>query len=240
MWRDDRGALRPAVLLGRLRRLRENAELAKVPDVQYTHLNASLADGPIGSDGLQLRVLRSSRHVWQVGKNRSTSIGLAQLATGLPLAAHYICTCIYQVGKKLCNCATMYSSRVGEEKYVLVALEHANNATPVALGGYVVGSGRWEQAQSLLPHRCALSLTDQLLSRSTTCPTPHAHRSSACPTGGLTTRHACGSESTCRRSTRSLPSARSSSAVMRRTRSLSLSSLLSGSAPNAGARSIGC
>ena len=94
IWHDDRVALRPEVLLGRLRRLRENAELAKVPDVQYTHLNASLADGPIGSDGLQLRVLRSSRHVWQVGKNRPTSIGLAQLATGLPLAAHYICTCI--------------------------------------------------------------------------------------------------------------------------------------------------
>ena len=55
MWRDDRVALRPEVLLGRLRRLRENAELAKVPDVQYTHLNASLADGPIDSDGLQLR-----------------------------------------------------------------------------------------------------------------------------------------------------------------------------------------
>ena len=55
------------MLLGRLRRLRENAELAKVPDVQYTHLNASLADGPIGSNGLQLRVLRSSRHVWQAG-----------------------------------------------------------------------------------------------------------------------------------------------------------------------------
>ena len=73
MWRDDRVALRPEVLLGRLRRLRENAELAKVPDVQYTHLNASLADGPIDSDGLQLRVLRSSRHVWQVGKDRSTS-----------------------------------------------------------------------------------------------------------------------------------------------------------------------
>ena len=67
MWRDDRVALRPEVLLGRLRRLRENAELAKVPDVQYTHLNASLADGPIGSNGLQLRVLRSSRHVWQAG-----------------------------------------------------------------------------------------------------------------------------------------------------------------------------
>ena len=73
MWRDDRVALRPEVLLGRLRRLRENAELAKVPDVQYTHLNASLADGRIDSDGLQLRVLRSSRHVWQVGKDRSTS-----------------------------------------------------------------------------------------------------------------------------------------------------------------------
>ena len=42
MWRDDRVALRPEVLLGRLRRLRENAELAKVPDVQYTHLSASL------------------------------------------------------------------------------------------------------------------------------------------------------------------------------------------------------
>ena len=73
MWRDDRVALRPEVLLGRLRRLREISELAKVPDVQYTHLNASLADGPIDSDGLQLRVLRSSRHVWQVGKDRSTS-----------------------------------------------------------------------------------------------------------------------------------------------------------------------
>ena len=51
---------------------------------------------------------------------------------------------LYQVGKKLRNCATMYSSRVREGKYVLVALEHAKNATPVALGGYVVGSGQWE------------------------------------------------------------------------------------------------
>ena len=56
---------------------------------------------------------------------------------------------LHQVGKKLRNCATMYSSRVGEGKYVLVALEHAKNATPVALGGYVVGSGQWEQAQSV-------------------------------------------------------------------------------------------
>ena len=65
---------------------------------------------------------------------------------------------LYQVGKKLRNCATMYSSRVREGKYVLVALEHAKNATPVALGGYVVGSGQWEQAQSLVrPHTCAPS-----------------------------------------------------------------------------------
>ena len=52
----------------------------------------------------------------------------------------------------------MYASRVGKGKYVLVALEHAKNATPVALGGYVVGSGQWEQAQSLVrPHTGAPS-----------------------------------------------------------------------------------
>ena len=115
MWRNDRVALRPEVLLGRLRRQREDAELAKVKNVEFTYLNASLSDGAIGPDGLQLRVLRSSRRVWQVGK-------------------------------KLRNCATAYSSRCAEGKYVLVALVHAANATPVALGGYVVGrSGQWEQ-----------------------------------------------------------------------------------------------
>ena len=135
-------------------------------------------------------------------KNRSTSIGLAQLATGLPLAAHYICTCIYQVGKKLRNCATMYSSRVGEGKYVLVALEHAKNATPVALGGYVVGSGQWEQAQPpcptptrlvyMLPHAVAFFSQDNL------CPTPHAQVVGMSNRRPETTRQACGSESTAR------------------------------------------
>ena len=115
MWRNDRVALRPEVLLGRLRRQREDAELAKVKNVEFTYLNASLSDGAIGPDGLQLRVLRSSRRVWQVGK-------------------------------KLRNCAIAYSSRCAEGKYVLVALVHAANATPVALGGYVVGrSGQWDQ-----------------------------------------------------------------------------------------------
>ena len=83
MWRNDRVALRPEVLLGRLRRQREDAELAKVENVEFTHLNASLSDGAIGPDGLQLRVLRSSRRVWQVGK-------------------------------KLRNCAIAYSSRCAE------------------------------------------------------------------------------------------------------------------------------
>ena len=83
MWRNDRVALRPEVLLGRLRRQREDAELAKVKNVEFTYLNASLSDGAIGPDGLQLRVLRSSRRVWQVGK-------------------------------KLRNCATAYSSRCAE------------------------------------------------------------------------------------------------------------------------------
>ena len=173
-------------------------------------------------------------------KNRSTSIGLAQLATGLPLAAHYICTCIYQVGKKLRNCATMYSSRVGEGKYVLVALEHAKNATPVALGGYVVGSGQWEQAVPSAP--LARPLTDARLrspsfsaelyapGTALTHPRPvyilpHNLPHPLC-TGRRHVQPAARDDAASLRfreyrSTRSMPSARSSSAVMRRRGSLS-------------------
>ena len=120
VWRDDRVALTPERLLNRLRRMREAIELAANPEQQFLHLNASLGDGPVGSDGLQLVVLRSTRQVWRTGK-------------------------------ALKNCASMYSHRVQAGKYVLVALTHAKNATPVALGGYAVGSSQWEQARLCCP-----------------------------------------------------------------------------------------
>ena len=119
----------------------------------------------------------------------------------------------------------MYSSRVGEGNYVLVALEHAKNATPVALGGYVVGSGQWEQAQPpcptptrlvyMLPQAAAFFSQDNL------CPTPHAQ------VVGMSNRRPDDATSLRFREylptldTRSMPSARSSSAVMRRRGSLS-------------------